>query len=105
MTALLKTNRQPFAFDPGLNIDEALATVAERLDEQHVTDTTARELHATGVNVLALAQRIEQSDEFDVAALAILVNHGFVIEELNEVLEGETPTCDVDTAIYHIAND
>jgi len=101
----MQLNREAFAFNRNRNMDEAFATVVEALDLQHVFDTTAGDLHAAGVNILALSQRVEQSDEFDLPGLCTLVNNGFSVDRLNEVLTGETPTCDVDTAVYHMSED
>jgi hypothetical protein len=101
----MKLNQEPFAFNRNRNMDDAFATVAEALDRQHVMDTTAGDLHAAGLNILALSQRAEQSREFDVAGVCKLVNTGFSVDRLNEALTGDTPTCDVDTAVYHMSRD
>ena len=100
----MQLNREEFAFNRNRNMDEAFATVAQALDLQQV-DTTAGNLHASGVNILALSQRVEQSDEFDLEGLCKLVNTGFPVDRLNEALTGDTPTCDLDTAVYHMSRD
>jgi len=101
----MQLNREAFAFNRNRNMDEAFATVAEALDLKQVFDTSAGDLHADGVNILALSQRVEQSDEFDLAGLCTLVNTGFPVDRLNEALTGDTPTCDLDTAVYHMSRD
>lgn len=103
MTMQLNSHRQPFAFNPSFDIDEAMGIVNGALARQHVSDTTADELKDRRINVRALGQRLSQSDEFDVAAFVTLVNTRFGVNRLNEALVGEVPTADIDTGIYRLA--